>query len=176
MLHQSILLTLLLSAPTDIAALEFTDQCDSVTVTVSDTDAVLVAFDDTGAAIGSLALWVDDAGTTWIAADYADGYAVLSIDPFTETVTREGDLPAEVLAERAELMLAYVDDSAEPQAKKGKDKSQHSWGKCAFNVAVGTGFCAAAKIGCVWWGVKAACACVPKVVKEFDPYKCPVIG
>lgn len=101
---------------------------------------------------------------------------IVMINPLTEEITREGNLPDEVLVARAELLSVYIGDPADPQSKKGKDKSKHSWGKCAFNVAVGAGFCAAAKIGCVWWGVKAACACVPKVVKEFDPYKCPVIG
>lgn len=31
-------------------------------------------------------------------------------------------------------------------------------------------------LGCIGSAGKAACACIPKIVKEFEVYKCPVIG
>lgn len=170
MLTESILLTTLLLTPppTDVAPPDFADQLDSVDVTVSDSDVVVLAFDSDGEAIGSLALWVDGDGRTWITADYSDGSAVLIIDPFTESVTREGDLPDDVLAERADAILIAAEDPAQPAAKK------HKWSTCAGKtVLAGFGCWVGGPLGCVYGAVKASCACVPKLVKEFDPYECP---
>jgi len=182
MINQSILLALLLSpppsSPHEIDAPDFADQLDHVDVTVSDDDAVVVAFDEAGEAIASLSIWVDARGVTWLATDYADGYSLVSVDPITDEVTREGDLDDAVLADRYEALLDYLDDPAAPWEKKGKDKGakpNHTWKKCAFYAVKGGVACAlVSPFGCVWGGVKMACACVPKVVKEFEEYSCPL--
>jgi len=168
MLTTTTTLALIFSSPPTAPPDRFDAQLDHVDVTVSDGDALLVAFDSDGETIGSLALWVDDAGITWIAADYDDGYAVLSIDPFTEAVILEGDLPAAELADRADAVLAALADPARPAAKK------HSWIECGGKtVLAGIACWTGGPIGCVFGAVKASCACVPKLIKEFEPYECP---
>jgi hypothetical protein len=170
MLLTTIFTTLSLSgvpAPGDIAP-DFSEQLDYVDVIVSDADAMVVAYDHNGAVIGSFGLWVDDDGITWLAADFADGYALIGVSPeFEKEVYREEELPAGQLAERAELLLMYLDDPAQPAAK-------HSWGECGWKaVAAGVACGTARPIACVWGGIKASCACVPKLVKEFEQYECP---
>jgi hypothetical protein len=133
MLSNSILLALTLGAAPDTPptpaspptsyAPTFADRVDHVDVTVSDTDAVVVAFDASDSPIASLALWVDERGTTWIASDYDDGYAIVGVDPGTGEITREGDLPDAVIVERAEALAVVLDEQSPTAAK-------HSWGEC----------------------------------------------
>jgi hypothetical protein len=169
MLHGSSLLTSLLSTvpgstPPNVAPPDFADQIEQVDVTVSDTDVVIDALDASGDPIGSLALWVDENGTTKIAADFADGYALFGIDPSSGNVRRESTIGSEVVAERIEVMLAHLDETAE----------SNSWGECGWKAAVAGFGCATARpFLCVGGGIKAACACIPKLVEEFEDYECP---
>jgi len=152
----------------------------SVDVTVSDADAVVTAYDDAGESVGTLAFWVDDAGLAWIVADFPDGYSLTRMDLVTEAVEIEGNLPADLVTERVEQLSIYLDDPAEPQAKGGgKEKPKHSWLECGGYVAIAGFTCHKLPLnplGCIGSAGKAACACIPKVVKEFEVYKCPVIG
>lgn len=68
--------------------------------------------------------------------------------------------------DRAEAMLIVLEGDG-PLSKK--DKGKHTWKRCAVNAI-------AKPFGCVGGAIKTACACVPKIVKEFEGYKCPVIG
>lgn len=165
-------------APKDLQVpFEFAERLASVDVTVSDEDAVVTAYDSAGESIGSLAMWVDAGRLVWIAADFPDGYMLTSVDPITEAVVLEGNLSNAVFAERAELLVVYLADPAEPQeAKGGKEKPKHSWLKCGGYVAVAAFKCHKLPlnpVGCIGSAGTAACACIPKVIKEFEGYKCP---
>jgi hypothetical protein len=90
------------------------------------------------------------------------------VSPERGEIHREEQLPAEVLAERAELLLVHLDDPAQPAAKK------HTWGECAWKtVAAGAACWTVRPIACGWGAIKASCACVPKLIKEYETYECP---
>jgi hypothetical protein len=169
MLTQSILLTAVLaspptSTPTDVAPPDFSERLHSVDVTVSDSDVVIDALDRAGEPIGSLALWVDAAGTTWIAVDFSDGGALFGIEPGSDEVRRESTLAPEVAGLRLEAMLAHLDGAVEDT----------SWGECGWKAAVaGIGCATARPFMCVVGSIKAACACLPKLVQEFEDQECP---
>ena len=156
--------------PDDIAAPihDFPEQLDQVDIAVADDNALIVAYDHDGAMIGSFGLWIDEDGITWLRADFADGYALIGVSPELGEVYREQQLPADVLAERAELLLVALDDPGQPAAKK------RSWGECAWKtVAAGAACWTVRPIACGFGAIKAGCACVPKLIKEFEPYECP---
>jgi hypothetical protein len=168
MLTQSILLTAVLgsppTSPPDVAAPDFADRLASVDVTISDSDVVIDALDGAGEPIGSLALWVDAAGTTWIAVDFSDGGALFGIEPGSDEVRRESTLAPEVAGLRLEAMLAHLDGAVEDT----------SWGECGWKAAVaGIGCATARPFMCVVGSIKAACACLPKLVQEFEDQECP---
>jgi hypothetical protein len=177
MLHLSLLSVILLSSPSDIVSADFADQLDHVDVTVSDSDAMVFAYDETGGTIGSIAVWVDDTGTTWLAADYSDGYALVSVNPISREITSEGDLSEDVIAERAELIALHFEESTADKPGKEKPKPNHTWTKCAFYAAVTVARCIPPNpFGCIAGSIKTACSCVPKLIKEYEGYKCPIIG
>jgi hypothetical protein len=147
---------------------DFSEQFDHADVTVSDVDAQIIAYDQEDQPIGSLALWVDSTGVTWLAADFADGYSLLGISPERGEVHRDQSLPGSVLAERAEMLMAYF----EPAQPAGME--DNSWGECGWKAAAAGAACYFARpFACVGGAIKAGCACVPKLVKEFEKYECP---
>jgi hypothetical protein len=178
MIPQTILLTLTLGSPsttpTDVAPPDFAERLNSVDVTMSDGDAHLVALDSDGAVIGTLSIWIDELGTTWIAGDYDDGYLLISVDPITADVTREGDLDESVAAERLEALIVFLGDQKPTLPKGEKEKPKQSWAKCF--IAAGGAAWGCYRLNpwkCVGGSAAAACACLPKTVKEFEGYKCP---
>jgi hypothetical protein len=164
-LQQTILLTAPPGQPpTSVAPPDFADQLEHVDVTVSDTDVVVEALDARGDPIGMLALWVDDAGTTWIAVDFADGSGLFGTKPDGEIVRRESNLNPEAAALRVDAMLEHLDGAVE----------DNSWGECGWKAAQAGGACFFARpFACVFGSIRAACACVPKLVQEFEGYECP---
>lgn len=147
---------------------DFSTRFEYADVTVSDTEVLIMAFDDADQQIGSIALWVDTAGVTWLAADYADGYSLIGVAPERGIVHRDQSLPASVLAERAEELMIYLDPSQPAERKR------HTWGECGWKtVAAGAACYLARPLACVGGAIKAGCACVPKLVKEFETHECP---
>lgn len=112
--------------------------------------------------------WSEDPDhITWLAADYADGYLLVGVDPGRSVIVHsEQSLPASVLEHRASVI--------EELANQAHSAGDHSWGECAWKAAGTVGACAMARpFGCVFGAVKSACACVPMIVREFKEYECP---
>jgi hypothetical protein len=108
---------------------------------------------------------MDASGVTWLAADFADGYSLIGISPDRGEVHRDENLPRVALAERANILMNYFDPAA---------MEDHSWGECGWKAAAAGAACYLARpFACVGGAIKAGCACIPKLVTEFENYECP---
>lgn len=142
------------------------DQLNHTELTGGANDMQLVAYDHAGDVLGSIALWTDPDGTTWIVSDYGDGFSQVMITPDGE-VSTEATLPSEVIAARAELIIDTIQNQSEPQEGKVS---------CALSLAGTVVSCAAASWFCPVTAISTACNCMPLVVKEWKGKKCPGFG
>lgn len=160
----AILSTFLALNPTTIQAPDdFPLQLDYAEFIDGGDDVQMIAYDDSGAVIGSIALWVDADGTTWAVSDYADGFTVVMIDADGD-VQVDGTLAPALTAERADLLVSTL-DPAEP--------AQGRWFKCAALTGVMVGTCATGSlIACPFSAMVAACECLPKLEPKWKHKSC----
>jgi hypothetical protein len=165
------LVTLTLSGPPGTPPPDFTDALEYAEVTISDDDVLIEAFDADDEPLGSISMWIDERGTTWLASDYADGYALVGVDPAGQaTVYRESTLPADVLATRAETIVDTIQTAPLERAE---------WFLCAVAVGTATGMCAGAAatggllfVGCAAGAAGATCACISAWAERKGKRKC----
>jgi hypothetical protein len=133
----------------DVADVAFDQTADTAQVTALDSDGEVVA---------EIVFWADSVGQPMIAANFSDGlYMLASIDGDVSSV--DTDDGATVHARLLTIQAAM------PAAG--------SWLHCGLHVLAGAAACAVASVPCPIDAVLVACACLPKIVKEWEGKECP---
>jgi hypothetical protein len=163
-MFKTILFTFLALSPQGTSAYpDFGAALDHAEVVDGGDDVQMIAYDPSGAVIGSIALWVGTDGATYSVSDYAEGYSQVTILPDGSVLT-EGNLPAELAAERADLVLAAID---------ANDPAQAKWMRCAVATGIMVGTCATGSIiACPFSAMAAACECLPKLEPKWKNKSC----
>jgi hypothetical protein len=166
MLTESLLLTLLLSAPStpppELSAPEFDQRLAFAELTGNADELQLIGYDTNGEPIGTIAIWTDSRGAVHIEHDYQDGYASIVIIGDRPTVT--GTLVPDIVSERAEYMAERLRASDEPVSGPKA--------RCARRLALAGVMCAPLLSGnpwgvgvgivtCPYNVIEAWCKCAP---------------
>lgn len=139
---------------------------DHVDVEQTDDSAYVIGYDADGEPAIELAIWHAE-GEPRLAAMLPSG-AYLFVSLHEGEARIDGQDREAIAAQLAELD-AVLDIDA--------DTTQAGWVDCAVGVGTAVGGCVAVTVlGCVGGSILAACACLPLVVEEFEPYDCPGMG
>jgi hypothetical protein len=143
-----------------------TDPIIATEVVESDNAIELLGYDDSGEITGSIAVWVDSDGLTWIVPDYADGFAEITIDAAGQ-VSAESNMPLEIVAERTDAMILSL--AAPTETAEGRVS-------CALSAAGSVVSCAAGSWFCPVTAISTACNCLPLIVDGWEGKRCPGFG
>ncbi|MFO7564355.1 MAG: hypothetical protein R6X02_17035 [Enhygromyxa sp.] len=125
-------------------------------------DVQLIAHDHGGAVIGSITLWVESDGTTWVVSDYADGFSVAMIHPDGH-LRIDGSLAPTLVASRADSLVASLAGDDSPGGRI----------ECARRVSAMVGSCGTGSlVACPRSALAAACECLPRSQPRWKDLDC----